>query len=43
MQRGQIVEQGMIKDVFVNPQHAYTQTLLAAAPGRDFQFGLLSA
>jgi peptide/nickel transport system ATP-binding protein len=43
MQRGQIVEQGMIKDVFVNPQHAYTQTLLAAAPGRDFQFGLMSA
>jgi len=40
MQRGQIVEQGAIKDVFVNPQHAYTQTLLAAAPGRGFQFGL---
>jgi peptide/nickel transport system ATP-binding protein len=43
MQRGQIVEQGTIKDVFVNPQHAYTQTLLAAAPGRDFQFGLACA
>ena len=40
MQRGEIVEEGTTQDVFVNPQHTYTQTLLAAAPGRGFQFGL---
>ena len=39
MQRGRIVEQGDIQDVFFSPQHAYTQALLAAAPGRDFNFG----
>ena len=39
MQRGRIVEQGDIQDVFFAPQHAYTQALLAAAPGRGFQFG----
>jgi len=40
MQRGKIVEQGAIRDVFMHPQHAYTQALLAAAPGRDFAFGI---
>ena len=40
MQRGEIVEEGATQDVFVNPQHTYTQTLLAEAPGRGFQFGL---
>jgi peptide/nickel transport system ATP-binding protein len=40
MQRGHIVEQGLINDVFINPQHPYTQTLLAAAPGRGYAFGL---
>ncbi len=39
MQRGEIVEQGAIHDVFFNPQHTYTQALLAAAPGRGFSFG----
>jgi peptide/nickel transport system ATP-binding protein len=39
MQRGHIVEQGLINDVFINPQHPYTQTLLAAAPGRGYAFG----
>ena len=32
MNGGQIVEEGAALDVFNNPQHPYTQTLLAAAP-----------
>jgi peptide/nickel transport system ATP-binding protein len=32
MKSGQIVEQGVTESVFNNPQHPYTQTLLAAAP-----------
>ena len=32
MQRGRIVEYGSADDVFNNPQHEYTRTLLAAAP-----------
>ena len=32
MKAGQIVEQGATDDVYANPRHPYTQTLLAAAP-----------
>lgn len=38
MQRGVVVEQGATRDVFMAPQHPYTQRLLASAPGRDFKF-----
>jgi microcin C transport system ATP-binding protein len=32
MQGGEIVEQGPAQDIFANPQHPYTQKLLAAEP-----------
>jgi peptide/nickel transport system ATP-binding protein len=32
MQLGQIIEQGQTEQVFSNPQHTYTQSLIAAAP-----------
>jgi microcin C transport system ATP-binding protein len=35
MENGHIVEQGYVTDVFANPQHAYTQKLLASKPVRD--------
>jgi microcin C transport system ATP-binding protein len=33
MQKGHIVETGLVTDVFHQPQHPYTQSLLAAEPG----------
>jgi microcin C transport system ATP-binding protein len=35
MENGYIVEHGTVAEVFANPQHAYTQKLLASKPVRD--------
>ncbi len=35
MENGLIVEQGVVKDVFANPQHTYTRKLLDSKPVRD--------
>jgi peptide/nickel transport system ATP-binding protein len=43
MEKGRVVEYGPVADVFLRPQHAYTQSLLAAAPGRDWEFGKFEA
>ncbi len=35
MERGHIVEQGRVADIFTNPAHAYTRSLLASRPVRN--------
>jgi peptide/nickel transport system ATP-binding protein len=35
MQYGKVVEEGRLADLFLNPQHEYTRTLLQAAPGQS--------
>ncbi|SEI75479.1 microcin C transport system ATP-binding protein [Allopseudospirillum japonicum] len=34
MRQGHILEQGQVQQVYQNPQHVYTQTLLASQPGK---------
>jgi peptide/nickel transport system ATP-binding protein len=33
MRQGEVVEQGNVETLYHNPQHPYTQALLAAIPG----------
>ncbi len=40
MQHGRIVESGPIADVYAHPRHEYTKALFAAAPGRQWTFGV---
>jgi peptide/nickel transport system ATP-binding protein len=43
MLNGKVVEYGAAEAVFLAPQHEYTKTLFAAAPGRTSIFGAISA
>jgi len=36
MQRGEVVEHGLVADIFANPRHPYTQELFASIPGRNW-------
>jgi len=41
MHNGVVVEYGAAKDIFTNPQQGYTKALFNAAPGRNWDFGVL--
>ncbi|MCW5751037.1 MAG: ABC transporter ATP-binding protein [Alphaproteobacteria bacterium] len=43
MERGRVVEYGGVQEIFSNPSHEYTRALLAAAPGKDWDFGAFEA
>ena len=43
LQRGVIVEQGATAEIFANPQHEYTRSLLEAVPGREWINSLAAA
>ena len=43
MYNGKVVEHGAAGDIFNNPQQEYTKALFAAAPGKDWDFGVLRA
>jgi peptide/nickel transport system ATP-binding protein len=38
MSKGHVVEYGTVREVFAHPQNDYTKALLAAAPGRGWDF-----
>ena len=42
MHQGRVVEYGASSRVFAAPEHEYTQSLFAAAPGRGYEFGRAS-
>jgi len=39
MERGKVVEQGTVDEIFANPQEAYTRRLLDAIPGASLSLG----
>jgi peptide/nickel transport system ATP-binding protein len=43
MQLGKVVEYGATHDIFTAPKHSYTQKLLAAVPGKDWDATLADA
>jgi peptide/nickel transport system ATP-binding protein len=43
MHNGEVVEYGATRDVFNNPRQDYTKALFDAAPGKNWDFGLLRA
>ncbi len=43
MHRGRVVEAGPAGEVFADPRDAYTRSLFAAAPGKDWDFGRFEA
>ena len=38
MYQGEIVEQGPVSRIFMNPSHDYTKHLFEATPGRSWDF-----